>query len=141
MRVRNWDVALILWAETVRGLPFQWGATDCGSLVRDAMEVMYGRDLWPDVPRWDTLRAAVQIQGTTGGVAAQLALLGAVEVEYGYVQQGDVILLPCAEGDSIPSVGIRVSDRWLGSEDGGVVTLGRWEPLPEGSTLLRMPHG
>ena len=51
-RVNNWDLALVEWAESVRGKPYEWGVTDCGTLVRDACAAMYGREMFPEVKRW-----------------------------------------------------------------------------------------
>ena len=39
-RARNWDVGLIAWAERLRGLPFEWGATDCAILCCEAFDLM-----------------------------------------------------------------------------------------------------
>ena len=48
VRPLNWDVALIAWAEHLRGSPFEWGVTDCAILCLEAFDIMSGRWGQPD---------------------------------------------------------------------------------------------
>ena len=40
MRPLNWDVALIAWADRLRGSEFKWGVTDCAILCCEAFDIM-----------------------------------------------------------------------------------------------------
>ncbi len=46
-RLRNWDVELHQWAAPLIGMSFAWGDTDCISLARQALTIIYGRDPLP----------------------------------------------------------------------------------------------
>lgn len=92
-RVRNWDVALVAWANAQAGEPYRWGATDCASLVRQAATILFGRDPWPDV-RYDTALDAARVLVARGPVSAHLEAIGARPVAPRFAQSGDVLILP-----------------------------------------------
>lgn len=139
-RVRNWDVALVAWSETVRGRPFGWGATDCGSLVRAACQVMYGEDCFPAVPVWETQAGALRVVAAHGGVRAQLTRLAAVAVPLAFAQTGDVLIAPGEGEDFTDSAFVIVAGGALSANPGDVVV---FHPLsvfpPDAVTLLRLP--
>lgn len=45
MRPPDWPMRLTAFAERVRGQPFTWGTTDCGSLARGVLEAVYGIEI------------------------------------------------------------------------------------------------
>jgi hypothetical protein len=95
MRLRNWDVRLVHFQTEVLGASFVWGETDCASLVRRALEVMYSPDdipLPPKLPRWTTEAGALRAHKRFGGVSGALEAGGAQRASLAFVQQGDVLV-------------------------------------------------
>lgn len=138
-RLRNWDVELMLWARTVVGRPFEWGATDCGSLARGALEVMYGPETVAELvgAPWADGSAAREAWAALADVAA---VFGAQEVERPYMQTGDLVIFPegAEEDPELPRLAVSLGDRLLVSSvrDGVEITpVGR---LHDG-TVWRFP--
>lgn len=77
-RILNWDVEVTGWAIRQLDRPFAWGSTDCASLARAMLEVMYRDDLLPTLPAYSDRRGAEAVWRATGGARSILALLGAV---------------------------------------------------------------
>lgn len=92
-RIRNWDVQLVLWAREQIGKPFEWGRTDCASLTRGALAVMYGTDPLTAV-FWSDLRSALSAIEGLGGAAAALQRLGAQPCPLKFAQAGDIAVGP-----------------------------------------------
>lgn len=93
-RILNWDVKLINWAQTQIGLPFIYGTSDCGCMVRGAYEQMYGEDLWAHMPQWNNAAGAVRVMAEWGTVSEMLMSRGATPWSTPYLcQSGDVIIL------------------------------------------------
>ena len=140
-RVDNWDIRLFCWGESVRGLPFRWGATDCASLVIDSMEVMYGVDVFPDVDRWRSLRKAVRVLHDVGSIADLFRTSGAVQVPVAFAQSGDIVCACGLDDDGLPRLGVVVNGAVIYSrKDEGVLSCYPVD-LEEGSELWRMPNG
>ncbi len=121
MRVRNWAVAVVEWAAGLRGVPFVWGRTDCGTLGREMAILMYDRDIFHTIPRWTTpeeMKAAID---KAGGVPAVLDTVGA-EVGVRFARTGDV---------AVRTVGCSVTglDSVMPVADGQVVVATPGEPL------------
>lgn len=136
-RVNNWDIRLGRWAESIRGEPFEWGVTDCGSLVSEAMNVIYDDPGLPDIDRYGSIGEAVRTHKEVGGVAGALRSAGATEVPITYRQQGDV-LVGYDEEAGLPGAAIVVgSTAVVANEEEGVIV----RPLAEFSddvTVLRL---
>jgi hypothetical protein len=99
-RVRNWDLALVEWANLVVGQPFQYGLNDCGTLVRGAMQAMYGEDLWPGIPQWDNATGALRVIAGYGTVVEMLRARGATRWPTPhFAQSGDILVMA---GDHSP---------------------------------------
>jgi hypothetical protein len=99
-RVRNWDVALVHWAQQQVDLPFEYGTRDCGTLVRGACVAMYGEDLWPEIPYWVNATGALRVIAEFGTVAQMLRARGATRWPTPhFAQSGDVIVMA---GDHSP---------------------------------------
>ncbi|KKN45116.1 hypothetical protein LCGC14_0686180 [marine sediment metagenome] len=100
-RVENWDSRLVEFAREVTDQPFEWGVTDCASLARRGLEVVFGLDLWRGhVGTWKTRRGALGVSGRTEHQEA-LRASGAVEVGKHYAWSADVAL-----GDSVDDHGM-----------------------------------
>jgi len=85
VRQQHWRSALLNWAQEVRGQPYVWGKTDCAALMRTALHLQFGIDLFAALPQWHSARSAVRIwselfRDTRGGYAAILERMGATEI-------------------------------------------------------------
>src|SRR3954467_6906320 len=99
-RKGNWDVALVEWGEIQRGLPFIYGVSDCGTLVRGAHQTMYGFDLWPEIPQWNNATGAIRTIVEHGSVSEMLRRKGATSWPTPHMaQSGDVLVMT---GDHSP---------------------------------------
>jgi hypothetical protein len=85
------SAALIEWAERMKGLPFEWGQTDCATLTMRGLELLTGRD-FPDY-RWATEAGAWKV-AERELPSSVLTAYGLVEVDPGFQRCGDVILVP-----------------------------------------------
>ncbi len=136
--VENWDSRLVELAREVVGEPFEWGVTDCASLVRRALKVMYGRDVWKGhVGEWKTLRGAVGVNGRTDRQEA-LRSSGAVEVAKSYAWSGDVALGASEDDHGMLQVAVLLPTRkaMTSTPRDGVVIVDKLS-LAEGTTFWR----
>ena len=81
-RQQQWRPALLAWAAEVRGQPFVWGTTDCAALVRTALHLQFGMDVFARLPRWATAYQAARAWDAfcSGGYAATFEQMGAREI-------------------------------------------------------------
>ena len=135
VRLRNWDVELIAWAERMKGQSFVWGLSDCASLVRDACRLMYGYEIF-DLSWWKTQDEMVEAvrEGVT-------EILSAVATPVGrkFVQTGDIIQVP----DGCPytkldSLMVVVCDRLLVSVPKKKIRLVKFEGFADTSVVWRV---
>lgn len=87
----DWPNALRAFADRVVGRPFAWGDTDCGSIVRRAVESMYH-----PAPDWHVLayhnrREARQVLSMWAGDHGLRAWCGATVIPVEQAVDGDVI--------------------------------------------------
>jgi len=144
-RVRNWDIHLYRWARDVTGEPFEWGRTDCGSLVRESLAAMYpdkGLPLAGPPPAYSTEREALRVHAETGGVEGWVQAAGWEPVSLGFACQGDVIV-GLGDVGGVPGAAVVVAGVFLvASESDGVVAR-RLRDLraasPGGVTVYRPP--
>lgn len=130
-RARNWRAHLHAWSASVLGQPFAWGRTDCGTLARDALAVMFGQDVVPFVPRWHSAREAVAVLQAYGSVPEILARLGAPQTTLSFMRAGDLILSKSDDDESRIGLAVCVDGRrCIASQPAGVarVLLSRDEP-------------
>lgn len=115
-RQHLWRSALLAWAKEVRGRPYVWGQTDCGALVRTALHLQFGVDVFAGLAQWATARQAAHVWGglcrAVGGSYAKLfAGMGAVEVrgrKRGRWPMG-AILIGREDAGLLPAFGIYVA--------------------------------
>lgn len=93
-RQPNYSIDLVDWAERMRGQEFVWGTTDCASLVRAALAIVYGEDVDPEAPVYFSEEEARQDVELGWSVRGRLLELGAKEVERSRVSVGDVVVAP-----------------------------------------------
>jgi cell wall-associated NlpC family hydrolase len=140
-RIHNWDVYLAMWATDLLGQPFVWGETDCASLVRAAMQVMYGEDRWPDTPRYTDAAGALRVSEEHGTVKDHVLALGATKHVITFTQAGDIVIAPKTAEEHFDATAIAIADKLLMTEEGrGVWTVPVWK-APEQGTAYRVPHG
>lgn len=87
----NWSDDLVRWARDEIGKPYVWGETDCGSLLRRGLAIVYGQEIG-EVPAYDSLSSAYRVSEAIGGLRAVLHRLGAEPIGLKFATTGDVIL-------------------------------------------------
>lgn len=139
-RDRNWNAALMLWANGVHHAPFAWGETDCCALVRAALHAMYGAEVVPQIPRWGSAAEAERVWGTWD-LRAVLLELGAERLTPAFRQAGDVLCWTPAEATGPwPGIGIALPTGQVlaTSPEDGVCMVPAYV-LPESAEAYRLP--
>lgn len=108
---------LIQWAISIQGLPYIWGQTDCGTLVRKGLCIYLNRDPFKNIPSWENENEARKIWSDLGGVDKAFIDLGAIKIEPSYRHTGDVALLTILNDDTAVLV---INDRFLFSTLQGI---------------------
>lgn len=88
----DWRSALQAWAREQVGKPFVWGQTDCGSLARDALQIMFGRDVVPGLPRYQSWGEAVAAKDQIVLFSLLFEGLGAQASAPAFMRAGDVVV-------------------------------------------------
>ena len=138
MRIQNWDVWLVAFANAAVGKPWKIGKTDCVTLTRRALTQMLGRDPWDGVVRhWTTLKKARQVAGQLDALDV-LESTGALEVGWHFGTAGDIALGPPDEDYGLPGLSIIVPQRHalISTKDRGVELIDKLT-LPEGTRFYR----
>lgn len=117
-RIENWPTLLADFIDSRRELPFVWGERDCCLFAADAVQVITGTDFAADYRgQYGDARSAHQIIEAAGGVPA---LVPFDEVEPGFAQRGDVVLL---EQDGRDCLGIHLGHLIAGQGPDGLTFL------------------
>jgi hypothetical protein len=139
-RVLNWDTQTVTWAIAQLGKPFCWGETDCVSLLRGMLQIMYGEPVGPTDP-YDDLRSACEVHRLTGGVWRVLKSFGSSELlGVTYASTGDVLLASPREDEPFEAVMPVINDKYLFTEPGGLVQLMPLRFAPDDTVAYRLPH-
>lgn len=93
MKVDNYDYKLIEWVNTQLRKPYIWGETDCGSLVRKGLNIIYDKDKFNNVPLWDNEETCRKIWDDLDGVDNAFLKFGAKKIKGTFAQTGDVAVL------------------------------------------------
>ena len=93
MKVDNYDYKLIEWVNTQLRRPYIWGDTDCGSVVRKGLNIIYGKDKFNAISTWDSEEICRKIWDDLGGVDKAFLDFGAKKIKRTYAQTGDVAVL------------------------------------------------
>jgi hypothetical protein len=99
-RVTNWSVNLGLLAEEVVGAEFKWGVTDCVTMLRRALEAMYGEDIaapYIDVA-YTTKTGATRAYNKMGGYEGIIEKVGCKEIPARLAKDGDFALFKREHG-------------------------------------------
>lgn len=128
MKVDNYDYKLIEWVNTQLGKPYIWGKTDCGSLVRKGLNIVFGKDKFNDIPSWDSEEICRKIWDDLGGVDNAFLSLGARKIKGTFAQTGDIAVLEI--GKLLTAAMVIGSGKLLfSSTDKGVETRGLYSLL------------
>jgi hypothetical protein len=140
-RAWDWEVRLSQWGIEHAGLPFAWGETDCASLVRDAMRVLYDRDVWESPTWYDSLASAYQTLQLVGGAPAWLLAHGATRMPLAFAQPSDVLVTPADPTDMADSLFVIVSHgRMLRTHPDELTKIVTTSRAIDTSYLIRLPY-
>lgn len=138
----GYERRLVALAEQLVGLPYVWGHTDCASLALRALEAMAKK---PGVIAerlgvswYDSRSSALRVFSTLGGIRTALEALDLTEHPVCYAHQGDIIVLPGAEGHPVQSAGVVVSGRMLTATEELGVHWRSLDPAPPGAVAMRL---
>ena len=113
LRQKYWRGDLVTWAANVRHQPYVWGETDCVALMRTALQVQFGTDLFPTIPQWTSAKTALRIWAKIikdGGFEAMFTALGGrrlVPRSHGCWPMGSILGATEDVGD-LPAFGVVV---------------------------------
>ena len=109
-RIERWDSELTYFAERVRRDDYAWGQTDCASIVRRGLMLLYGKDIWKGaVPSYRSIKGAVRVAGSHD-IIEVLEGTGAKEIQPGFATAGDVAVLSDPEYP-LPRVALLIMGR------------------------------
>ena len=100
MLISNWNQKLVRWAIEQRHLPFEWGVTDCGSLVRRGLELITGAPVL-NVPNYSDEAEAERVMKKLGPAAQFFESHGAKADRLNRAASGDVVIRPGVD-DGLP---------------------------------------
>jgi len=117
-RTENYGVVLTQYAESIRDKPFKWGETDCGTIAREVLRIVYG--LEPKISTYKSQRKAIKTyEAEIGSYLTYFNSLGFEPVAPMLANNGSVIVVE----DKIDRFGVIVSGHILTSEIDGKVTM------------------
>ena len=121
MRVENWNGKLIDWASKQIGKPFIWGETDCGTLIRQGLQVITGIDVFTPLAWWQTEQRARESWDALGGIhAGFINNFKAINIGCEYVQTGYIGILRI---NNLDTATIILNDKLLFSSIDAGITL------------------
>lgn len=131
MRFQNWPVLLAEFIESRREAAFQWGERDCCLFAADAVFAITGQDFGADYRgQYDSALGAHRIINDAGGVPA---LVPFEEVDPGFAQRGDVVML---DQDGRDVLGVHLGSTIAAQGVDGVVLV----PPSAARKVWRVPH-
>lgn len=108
---------LIEWALKQQGEKYEWGKTDCGTLVRKGLLLFLNRDPFLNIPYWENEQQARKIWKDLGGVDTAFKNLGATKIDSNYIRTGDVGFLTILKEETSFLV---IANRYLFSNGAGI---------------------
>ena len=114
-RVPEWQRDLLLWGDRQRRRKWHWGETDCGTLMRKGLELVFGHPLMSiDYASREEAQAWMQDMGTSA--SKYFEGCGASRQARNDVQGGDVIVRP-GTVNGMPRLAFALDDEVLLSSD------------------------
>ena len=139
-RVNNWDLALFRWMKKKLGRPFRWGRTDCACLVKGASRAMYGRNVFPHIASWSSLRTAKETLDGLDDIPAVLASQGATQVKRAFAQSGDIAYTPGLDEEGLPRLAVVWQGKALVSTVADGVRIVELADLADDTEFWRLPN-
>lgn len=91
--IANYEGRLAEWVRHKLGMAYEWGKTDCGTLVREGLFLILNHDPFPFVPDWNNEQESRKIWEDMGGVDHAFLGFGAEKTDTNYIQTGDIAVL------------------------------------------------
>ena len=114
-RVPDWQRELLLWGERQRRMKWAWGETDCGTLLREGLEIVFGHPLMSiDYASREEARAWMQEMGTSA--SNYFEGCGALRQPLDELRGGDVIVRP-GMANGMPRLALALDDEVLLTSD------------------------
>lgn len=139
-RLRNWDVELAQLARAVTGETFEWGTTDCASLVLRGVEVMYGEQIIVS-GKWTTRTGALRAWKKIESADRVLEAAGATRVKRAFWQSGDVLLTPGPDEHGLPRLALAIpAQSVLVADLNDGVRIVKRVDMEDGTYGMRLPY-
>ena len=114
-RVPDWQRELLLWGERQRRMKWAWGETDCGTLLREGLEIVFGHPLMSiDYTSREEARAWMQEMGTSA--SRYFERCGASRQPLDELRGGDVVVRP-GTANKLPRLALALDDEVLLTSD------------------------
>jgi len=114
-RVPNWQRELLLWGERQRRMKWAWGETDCGTLLREGLEIVFGHPLMSiDYASREEARAWMIEMGTSA--SKYFEGCGALRQPLDELRGGDVVVRP-GTANGMPRLALALDDEVLLTSD------------------------
>ena len=126
-RVAAWQRELLLWGARQRRMKWAWGETDCGTLMRQGLEVVFGRSMM-DINYASRDEACAWMHERGPSASKYFEGCGAKRQPLSELQGGDVVVRP-GTSDKLPRLALALdaevlltSDpvqgpHWIGAKD------------------------
>lgn len=123
-RTFNFEAKLFDWSRDLLGQEYEWGETDCGTLMIASQRVMHSEPVFESVDNYTTEIGAKRALTKVGGVRALMLDNGGSEIEFNFRQPGDIIVTPESDDSDFPWFSIVIDyDAFTSSPSRGVVML------------------
>lgn len=140
MRVENWDTELVMFAREVCGAPFEWGTTDCATIMRRGLIATLGTDpLKGRLGSWTTRAGALRAFNRIAfSPAITLSDSGARTVGEKFAWSGDVAVGEALDDNRLPAIALLLPGRkaLVSTPELGVIIVDRLS-LTQGTTFWR----
>jgi hypothetical protein len=114
-RVADWQCELLLWGARQRRMKWAWGETDCGTLMRQGLEVVFGHPLM-DISYTSREEAQAWMKDMGTSASKYFERCGAVRQPVSELQGGDVIVRP-GTANGMPRLALALDDEVLITSD------------------------
>ena len=114
-RAVNWQRELLLWGARQRRMKWAWGETDCGTLTRQGLELVFGHPIMSiDYVSREEARRWMQKMGTSA--SKYFERCGASRQQLEELQGGDVVVRP-GTVSKLPRLALALDDEVLLTSD------------------------
>jgi len=114
-RVAHWQCELLLWGARQRRMKWAWGETDCGTLMREGLGVVFGHPMM-DINYTSREEARTWMKGMGTSASKYFERCGAVRQPVSDLQGGDIIVRP-GTPNGMPRLALALDDEVLITSD------------------------